>query len=144
MADERWETEMFCGRGIGKGKMEVSPGEWQKFCSQRVTRDFKGFTVYDANGFYRGKPEQSWVLKILHDGSVKSRRKLRGICVAYRRRFGQQSVWMAHTIIDLDKSERLHLLVSRANGHARRGPLPDETFLTRYPDSLATRKTERS
>jgi hypothetical protein len=68
----------------------VSDAEWQQFVAEEVTPRFPGFTVWDARGMWKGQPEGTHVMQIIHPRGHEA--ELRAIIDAYKKRFAQQAV----------------------------------------------------
>src|SRR5439155_4883129 len=51
-------------------------------------------------GYWEGKPEETFVLEVTHDGSDVKRELVKQICKAYAARFKQKCVYRAHIIME--------------------------------------------
>ena len=68
----------------------VTPAEWQQFVREVIVPRFAGFTVLEAEGEWKGKPEATHVVVIVHPAG--SERQIREIIETYKKRFQQESV----------------------------------------------------
>jgi len=93
-------TRVFFGRGIGSGDHEVSANAWMDFLEKEVKSRLVGWTTYEARGYWKGKPEETFVLEVTHDGSESNRALVKEICELYAKRFKQQCVYRAHVIME--------------------------------------------
>ena len=98
-ADEQawFTTTLFFGRSIQSGGT-VSDVEWLAFLSAEIIPRFPdGFTVSDAQGFWRGsagdtKVERSKMLIVAHPPKGEAEALFDEIIDAYKERFKQKSV----------------------------------------------------
>lgn len=97
-AEKAWlTTTLFMGRSIRTGGT-VSDVEWLSFLSAEIIPRFpKGFTVTDAQGFWRGdnggtKVERTKMLIVAHPPDEKTEALFDEIIAAYKTRFKQDSV----------------------------------------------------
>ncbi|MCP5082613.1 MAG: DUF3574 domain-containing protein [Alphaproteobacteria bacterium] len=96
--EDAWlSTSLFFGRSISGGGM-VSDTDWIGFVEAEITPRFPaGFTVIDANGFWRTSDgglgrEQSKVLIVLHPQKPTRNKAFEEIISVYKTRFRQRSV----------------------------------------------------
>lgn len=68
----------------------VTPAEWQQFVREVIAPRFAGFTVLEAEGEWKGKPEATHVVVIVHPAG--SEQQIVEIIDEYKRRFQQESV----------------------------------------------------
>lgn len=91
------EYQMFFGRSKG-GEEIVSDAGWRRFLAREVTPRFPdGLTVLDGAGQWRNpagaiERERSKLLVVIAPAGEASLRRTGEIAVAYRQRFGQESV----------------------------------------------------
>lgn len=68
----------------------ITQQRWLEFEKNELARDFEGFTLFEAKGYYRGKAEASKVALIIIDESkLETVKKVADI---YRQQFNQHSV----------------------------------------------------
>ena len=83
---------LFCGLEIPGGGM-VSEAELKQFLDEVVVPRFpEGFTVYRAEGVFRGGHEPSFVIEIIHKPESRFEREVEEIGEEYRKRFRQIAV----------------------------------------------------
>lgn len=80
---------MAFGRNIGTSG-HVSDADFYSFLESEVTPDIKGFTLYDATGYWEGKREPSIILEVVGEHTLKG--ILEDIARTYCERFNQESV----------------------------------------------------
>lgn len=90
------QYDLYLGRDIRSGGSVQHP-ELYKFLADHVTERFPGFTVLDAHSFWKGKPEQVVILRILGD-SVDGF-AVNKIAADYRRAFKQDAVLVVKTSV---------------------------------------------
>ena len=83
---------LYCGLAIPGGGV-VSEAELRTFLDEVVVPRFPdGFTVYRADGVFKGGHEQSFVIEIIHGPGSAFEREVEEIAEEYRRRFRQTAV----------------------------------------------------
>lgn len=83
--------------GTASERGPVTAEQWQAFVDETVTPRFPdGLTMWQADGQWRNgsmvEREASWVLNIVHTGSVADEQAFAAIIDTYRTRFQQQAV----------------------------------------------------
>ena|ERR1700754_73311 len=95
--DATFSDRLFCGLSIPDGG-EVTQQNFDAFLSEVVTPRFPdGFTVWRANGLWRGSSESTIVIEILHPADAQIEKKIQEIAEEYRKRFRQQAVMRVTT-----------------------------------------------
>lgn len=88
---------LYCGRAID-GAGEVTDAEVEEFLEEVVEARFpEGFTVWVAEGRWKGEEERTLVIEIVHPYGAQHDRKVEEIAQEYRRRFRQISVLRVRT-----------------------------------------------
>lgn len=94
------QADLLFGRDIA-GRGPVTDAERAAFLADTVTPRFPdGLTVWDAHGQWRDRAtggitrEDSFVIRIIADGTADTRARLAAIRQAYMQRFRQESVGM--------------------------------------------------
>lgn len=88
---------LYCGRSINGGG-EVTDAEVADFLEEIVEARFpEGFTVWTAEGRWKGGEERTLVIEIVHPYGAEYDRKVEEIAQEYRRRFRQSSVLRVRT-----------------------------------------------
>jgi hypothetical protein len=64
-----------------------------------VGRYFEGFTILDAAGFYKGKPESSKVIEVL--GTAEDLDKVKALALDIREQYRQAEVWITSEPVNL-------------------------------------------
>jgi hypothetical protein len=83
---------LFCGLSIPGGGT-VTQQELDTFILEVVEPRFpRGFTVWRAQGRWRGGSEEVMVLEIVHEYEARHDEAVREIAEEYRRRFRQEAV----------------------------------------------------
>jgi hypothetical protein len=83
---------LFCGLSIPGGGT-VSQAELDAFVLEIVEPRFpQGFTMWRAQGRWRGGSEEVMVLEIIHPAVARDGRAVEEIAEEYRRRFRQEAV----------------------------------------------------
>lgn len=83
---------LFCGRSIPGGG-EVTDAEFAAFIDEVVTPRFpNGFTLWTAEGLWKGGREKTTVIEVIHPFEARYDRLMREIGDEYRRRFRQEAV----------------------------------------------------
>jgi hypothetical protein len=83
---------LFCGLSIPGGGI-VSQQELDAFINEIVEPRFpRGFTIWRAQGRWRGGSEEVMVLEIIHPLGMRDDDAMREIADEYRRRFRQEAV----------------------------------------------------
>lgn len=72
----------------------VSRGEMSKFIANHVAPAFDSFTRIDARGYWKGKSEQSTVIRVLSDNPNDASYALKLIGETYKTRFVQDAVYL--------------------------------------------------
>lgn len=88
------EYRLFLGR-LTRDARVVSHFDFAQFVDAEIIPRFDGFTVYDAQGFWKGQSERTTVVEIL--ASPLDATKVRDIAKAYAARFDQESVLIRET-----------------------------------------------
>ena len=97
-------TELVFGLTRDDGSA-IDEMDWQHFVDSAISSWFpNGFTVFDANGRWRGTEgsvasKPSRVVVLVHDGSEANLRKIDELRRIYSQRFGQQSVLRASSSV---------------------------------------------
>lgn len=86
------QYDLYLGRDI-----TVSDKQIRDFLRNHVTERFPGFTLTDAKGYWKGKPEPTLILTILGD-SVDGF-AVTSIAQAYNATFRQECVLVVETVI---------------------------------------------
>lgn len=83
---------LFCGRSTPGGVI-ISDAQLEVFLAEVVEPRFPdGFTVWQAEGAWRGGREDVLVLEIVHRNDPRHDRLIREIAEEYRSRFKQEAV----------------------------------------------------
>jgi hypothetical protein len=83
---------LFCGLSIPGGG-EVTQRDVDTFIEEVVAPRFpEGFTVWHAQGQWRGGSEQTLIFEILHPYDIRIDAKIKEIAEEYRSRFRQEAV----------------------------------------------------
>ena len=72
------------------GGSVVTESDWQQFLRDTVTPRFAGFTHWEASGSWKGTPEQTHVLVLIHPPGHET--AIQEIINEYKKRFAQESV----------------------------------------------------
>ena len=97
------KTELYFGRNIDLSKLTaadriqrdrsyVQKYEIDEFLSDIVSPRFPGFTVFHGQGYWQGKPEDSFVVVILGDDTEHTHDSINDIINYYKRTYYQDSV----------------------------------------------------
>ena len=70
----------------------VSDAEWRSFVNDAISREFPGFTEWNAVGHWRGAEEQTHVVQIAHLDRHANDEHIIRIINEYKKRFQQESV----------------------------------------------------
>lgn len=71
----------------------VSDGEWKTFVAEVITKEYPGFTEWNATGHWRGAEEATHVVEIAHLSGRGNDERIVRIINEYKRRFEQESVF---------------------------------------------------
>lgn len=83
---------LYFGRNIGN-TLSVTDSTWAVFVREVVGARLDGFTVYAAEGSWKGTREPSFVLEVVHpERSASADSAIVAIIGEYKRRFNQESV----------------------------------------------------
>ena len=83
---------LYFGRNIGE-TLGVTDSAWAVFVRDVVGARLEGFTVYTAQGSWKGTREPAFVLEVLHaEHSASADSAIVAIIGEYKRRFNQESV----------------------------------------------------
>ncbi|HET8712771.1 MAG TPA: DUF3574 domain-containing protein, partial [Gemmatimonadales bacterium] len=83
---------LYFGRNI-RDTLGVTDSAWGTFVREVVGARLEGFTFWTAEGAWRGTPEPSFVLEVVHPArSASSDSAIVVIIAEYKRRFNQESV----------------------------------------------------
>ena len=83
---------LYFGRNIGN-TLGVTDSTWAVFVREVVSARLDGFTVYAAEGSWKGTREPSFVLEVVHpERSASADSAIVAIIGEYKRRFNQESV----------------------------------------------------
>ena len=83
---------LYFGRNIGS-TLGVTDSAWAVFVREVVGARLDGFTVYAAEGSWKGTREPAFVLEVLHpEHSAGTDSAIVAIIGEYKRRFNQESV----------------------------------------------------
>jgi len=83
---------LYFGRNIGN-TLGVTDSAWSVFVRDVVGTRLEGFTVYTAEGSWKGTREPAFVLEVLHpERSASTDSAIVAIIGEYKRRFNQESV----------------------------------------------------
>jgi hypothetical protein len=83
---------LYFGRNIGN-TLGVTDSAWAVFVREVVGARLEGFTVWTAEGSWRGTREPSFVLEVVHpERSASADSAIAAIIVEYKRRFNQEAV----------------------------------------------------
>ena len=90
------ETKIIFGRNIGDTAF-VSDSAWNAFVTSDIIPLFPdGFTILDADGYYRGENEfvhePSKIFLLVHTGGAETEKNLSLLMEQYRKKFHQESV----------------------------------------------------
>lgn len=108
--------ELYLGRSKPDGFL-ISPGAFRQFLVDYVDRRLNGYTVVAGRGYWKGEPEESFILSVI--GPAGLGEELREIARAYNRRFHQEAVYL--TAYPLEIAE----LVTEINSVSIAAPLMD-------------------
>lgn len=98
-------NRLFCGLSIPGGGT-VTEAELDAFVDEVVTPRFPdGFTVWRAQGQWKGGDEEVMVLEFIHRDSPDADRAVREIAAEYRRRFRQEAVLRVTTPAWMDLTQ---------------------------------------
>ncbi len=64
-----------------------------------IARYFEGFSVLNAQGFYKGKPESSKVIEII--GTLDDAGKVKALALDIREQYRQSEVWITSEEVNL-------------------------------------------
>lgn len=98
-ADEtdHYRVRLFFGLSLPSGG-GVSLKQWQHFEKAVLAKQFEGFNVVDATGYYKGQPERSKVVTIITNGAGMA--KVKSVAQRYATQFQQDSVMMVKVKVD--------------------------------------------
>lgn len=122
----RWSRYEVCfGLSANAGQTRVSDLQWQQFRDEEIVGRFPdGFTLYQANGYWRSGSvtygEPSEILVVVAPDTQATRQKLDAIASAYARRFQQESVLQIKSRVDVE----FHSAGEQGPGSGERRPGP--------------------
>ena len=92
---------IYFGRNIGDyGR--VNDYKIEVFIRDIIAPVFDGFTVYDAIGYWKDKPEDCFIVEIVSDSKIAITCSIRLICNEYKRQFNQESVLITRQPVDTE------------------------------------------
>ncbi len=92
---------MYFGRNIGDDSRVTLPAV-ESFLQTHIAPVFSGFTVYDGIGYWEGKPEDCFIVEIIHESNAASQCSIAKICEAYKEQFDQESVLVTRQPVDME------------------------------------------
>ena len=83
---------LYFGRNIGD-TLGVTDSAWTVFVREVVGARLEGFTIWSAEGAWRGNREPTFVLEVVHgERSASTDSAIVAIIAEYKRRFSQEAV----------------------------------------------------
>ena len=118
--------EMYFGLSADSGRTQISDLQWKQFIDEEIISRFPdGFTVCQANGYWRGDAttyiEPSVILMLVAPETGDTEKKLESIAQAYALRFRQDAVLQTKSPVKVD----LHRVAPTSAGDRPRAP-PEE------------------
>ena len=98
------QYDLYFGRNIDKDGMykHVDNLAVAEFINEVVTPRFDGFTMIDSIGYWQGKQEQSFIIRIIAEETGDVYIKLSDIRQEYKKQFNQESVMLITTDVIAD------------------------------------------
>lgn len=90
---------LYLGRsrsGTTSGSHEVTDAELQEFLESVVSPAFDSYTIYRAKGYWKSKPERTFVLEIMTEYGQE---RINHIAQTYCQEFDQQAVMITQTYL---------------------------------------------